>query len=181
MTNSLSITYVTIEKKRFKMSTPENIDSPVAGEGLIAAIHSLSHKLMLLYAQIVFDQTGLNWQDWRILRAVVSLQSCRAQDICEECGLQKPHVSNGLARLEKAGHIERSRSNANTKMKVVRSTARGTDLVHKAQPVLDNLTSQIGSSNSSAENVLHELQGYQTQLDRLANSISSEPKIDDAD
>ena len=163
------------------MSTPENVDSPVAGEGLIAAIHSLSHKLMLLYAQIVFDQTGLNWQDWRILRAVVSLQSCRAQDICEECGLQKPHVSNGLARLEKAGHIERSRSNANNKMKVVRSTARGTDLVHKAQPVLDNLTSQIGSDNSSAENVLHELQGYQAQLDRLANSISSEPEIDDTD
>ena len=93
------------------MSTPENIDSPVAGEGLIAAIHSLSHKLMLLYAQIVFDQTGLNWQDWRILRAVVSLQSCRAQDICEECGLQKPHVSNGLTlrhRLDRKSRPHRT-------------------------------------------------------------------------
>jgi len=163
------------------MSTPENIDSPVAGEGLIAAIHSLSHKLMLLYAQIVFDQTGLNWQDWRILRAVVSLQSCRAQDICEECGLQKPHVSNGLARLEKAGHIERTRSSVNNKMKLVRSTTQGTDLVQKAQPVLDDLTSQIGSNDSTAENVLHELQGYQVQLNRLANSSSSKLEIGDTD
>ena len=163
------------------MSTPENVDSPVAGEGLIVAIHSLSHKLMLLYAQIVFDQTGLNWQDWRILRAVVSLQSCRAQDICEECGLQKPHVSNGLARLEKAGHIERTRSSANNKMKLVRSTTQGTDLVQKAQPVLDDLTSQIGSNDSTAENVLHELQGYQLQLDRLANSSSSKLETDDTD
>jgi len=163
------------------MSTPENVDSPVAGEGLIAAIHSLSHKLMLLYAQIVFDQTGLNWQDWRILRAVVSLQSCRAQDICEECGLQKPHVSNGLARLEKAGHIERTRSSANNKMKLVRSTTQGTDLVHKAQPVLDDLTSQIGSNDSTAENVLHELQGYQVQLNRLANSSSSKLEIGNTD
>lgn len=163
------------------MSTPENVDSPVAGEGLIAAIHSLSHKLMLLYAQIVFDQTGLNWQDWRILRAVVSLQSCRAQDICEECGLQKPHVSNGLARLEKAGHIERTRSSANNKMKLVRSTTQGTDLVQKAQPVLDDLTSQIGSNDSTAENVLHELQGYQVQLDRLANSSNSKLETDDTD
>lgn len=60
------------------MAAQDDISDPATGEGLIAAIHSLSHKLMMLYSQIVYAQTGLNWQDWRILRAVVSLQSCRA-------------------------------------------------------------------------------------------------------
>ena len=155
------------------MSTQHDIEEPVAGEGLIAAIHSLSHRLMLLYSKIVYDQTGLNWQDWRILRAVVGLQSCRAQDICDECGLQKPHVSNGLARLEKAGHIERSRNPENAKVKVVRSTAQGASLVHKAQPVLDDLNAQISTNGTSGEGLLEELRGYQSELDRLAKSSSS--------
>lgn len=154
------------------MSSREDIEDPMAGEGLIAAIHSLSHKLMLLYSQIVFDQTGLNWQDWRILRAVVSLQSCRAQDICDECGLQKPHVSNGLARLEKAGHIQRTRNPENAKVKVVRSTAQGESLVEKAQPVLDNLNAQIKTKGESGEGLLQELRGYQSELDRLAKTSS---------
>ena len=154
------------------MSMQDDIEEPVAGEGLIAAIHSLSHKLMLLYSQIVHDQTGLNWQDWRILRAVVGLQSCRAQDICDECGLQKPHVSNGLARLEKAGHIERSRNPENAKVKVVRSTAQGASLVQKAQPVLDDLNAQISTLATSGEGLLEELRGYQSELDRLAKTSS---------
>jgi DNA-binding MarR family transcriptional regulator len=154
------------------MSTRDDIKDSMAGEGLIAAIHSLSHKLMLLYSQIVYDQTGLNWQDWRILRAVVSLQSCRAQDICDECGLQKPHVSNGLARLEKAGHIQRSRNPDNAKVKVVRSTAQGEHLVEKAKPVLEGLNAQIKTNTVSSEGLLEELRGYQTELDRLAKASS---------
>ena len=154
------------------MSAQDDIEDRIAGENLIAAIHSLSHKLMLLYSQIVYDQTGLRWQDWRILRAVVSLQSCRAQDICDECGLQKPHVSNGLARLEKTGHIERSKNPENSKMKVVRSTAKGETLVEKAQPALDGLSAQISTNAVSGEGLLDELRGYQSELNRLAKVSS---------
>ena len=154
------------------MATRDDIDDRVAGEGLIAAIHSLSHKLMLLYSQIVFDQTGLNWQDWRILRVVVSLQSCRAQDICDECGLQGPHVSNGLARLEKAGHIERSRNPENTRVKLVRITAQGESLVEKALPVLDGLNAQISTKTTSGEGLLGELREYRTELEELAKASS---------
>ncbi|MEP0520993.1 MAG: MarR family winged helix-turn-helix transcriptional regulator [Hyphomicrobiales bacterium] len=152
------------------MTTQDDISDPVSGEGLIAAIHSLSHKLMMLYSQIVYAQTGLNWQDWRILRAVVSLQSCRAQDICDESGLQKPHVSTGLARLEKAGHIKRTKNPENTRFKLVRSTSQGASLVKKAQPVLDGLNSQIeiAVAGESGSQLLDELRAYQEQLDRLA-------------
>lgn len=149
------------------------VQEPVAGEGLIAAIHSLSHKLMLLYSQIVYDHTGLNWQDWRILRAVVGLQSCRAQDICDECGLQKPHVSNGLARLEKAGHIKRSRNPDNSKVKLVRCTEQGETLVEKALPVLDGLNAQIKAKAGPGEGLLEELRSYQSELDRLARTTPS--------
>lgn len=158
------------------MASQDDVPEKVAGEHLIAAIHSLSHKLMMLYSQIVYAQTGLNWQDWRILRAVVSLQSCRASDICDECGLQKPHVSNGLARLEKAGHIKRKKNPENSRSKLVESTDQGAILVEKAQPVLDGLNSQIASSApaASGSQVLDELRGYQEELDRLAK-IAGEP------
>jgi DNA-binding MarR family transcriptional regulator len=158
------------------MSTRDDVSDGIAGESLIAAIHSVSHKLMLLYSQIVFQQTGLNWQDWRILRAVVSLQSCRAQDICDECGLKKAHVSNGLARLEQAGHIKRTKNVDNSRGKLVLSTTQGETLVEKAQPVLEGLNSQIsaGASATSANQVLGELRGYQEELDRLAKVVSDE-------
>ena len=83
-----------------------------SGEMLVAAIYSLSQKIMMLYSKAVFRETGLNWQDWRILRAVVALQSCRAQDICRESGIQKTHVSTALARLEEQGHISRKKTKA---------------------------------------------------------------------
>lgn len=152
------------------MPTQNDITDQHCGESLIASIHAISHKLMILYSQIVFAQTGLNWQDWRILRAVVGLQSCRAQDICDECGLKKPHVSNGLARLERAGHVMRTKNPQNTRTQLVRSTNQGEMLVERAQPVLDGFNSQIaiGASQSSGNQVLGELRNYQTALDRLA-------------
>ena len=152
------------------MSIQDEMSDQVGGESLIAAIHSLSHKLMMLYSQIVFSHTGLNWQDWRILRAVVNLQSCRAQDICDECGLQKPHVSNGLARLEKAGHIKRTKNAERARGKLVLSTEKGAKLVETAQPFLDGLNSQIsaGASAATGSHVLEELRAYQEELDRLA-------------
>ena len=159
------------------MATGGKSGNGVTGESLIASIHSLSHKLMLLYAEIVYKQTGLNWQDWRILRAVVNLQSCRAKDICDECGLQKPHVSNGLARLEKAGHIERLKSPQNAKIKVVRITARGETLVERAEPVLEGLNAQLSTSASSGQDVLNELRVFQMELDRLAKAAATAREI----
>jgi hypothetical protein len=67
----------------------QNLNGMTSGEMIFATIYSLSQKIMMLYSKAVLRETGLNWQDWRILRAVVSLQSCRAQDICEEIGIKK--------------------------------------------------------------------------------------------
>lgn len=151
------------------MAIDDKFDAPPTGETLISAIHSLSHKIMLLYSQIVFNQTGLNWQDWRILRAVVSLQSCRAQDICSESGLQKPHVSNGLARLEKAGHISRVKNPDNARSKLVVSTEQGESLVRNATPILEDLNARLSHSEDQDQSltVLNELRSYESELDRL--------------
>ena len=154
------------------MTTSEKIGGAPTGETLIAAIHSLSHKIMLLYSQIVFNQTGLNWQDWRILRAVVSLQSCRAMDICEESGLKKPHVSNGLARLEKAGHISRVRNPENARSKLVVCTKQGESLVNSATPVLENLSSRLalGEDELDSLSVLNELRAYESELGKMVEA-----------
>ena len=153
------------------MSMNEDIDTPPTGEALISAIYRVSHRIMRLYSDAVFRQTGLNFQDWRILQAVVSLQTCRAQDICDECGLQKPHISNGLARLEKAGHIARRRNPDSRRGFLVVSTEQGSSLVESAGPALADLDKRLASSSGAeaGQQVLKELAHYQEELDRLAS------------
>jgi len=142
-----------------------------SGEMLVTAIHSLSRRIMLLYSAAVQRETGLSWQDWRILRAVVRLQSCRARDICAEVGIKKPHVSNGLARLERHGHIRREGDRGDGRSKIVRSTESGQELVAHATPRLQALERQLATpplgTGGDPQHLLDSLRAYQQELDRL--------------
>lgn len=147
----------------------KKLDGITSGEMIVAAIYSLSQKIMLLYSNAVLRETGLNWQDWRILRAVVSLQSCRAQDICEECGIKKSHVSNGLARLEERGHISRIKNEKDKRSRVVISTESGQKLVARARPKLHQLEAQISDQPDIGDPtiLLDSLKLYQKKLGKL--------------
>jgi len=140
-----------------------------SGEMIVAAIYSLSQKIMMLYSRVVFRETGLNWQDWRILRAVVALQSCRAQDICDEIGIQKTHVSTGLARLEERGHISRKRNKGDGRSRIVMSTELGQELVACARPKLQELEARISNQTGVGDTgaLLSSLETYQKELGRL--------------
>ncbi len=139
-----------------------------SGEMIFAAIYSLSQKIMMLYSKAVLRETGLNWQDWRILRAVVSLQSCRAQDICDESGIKKSHVSNGLARLEECGHIARTENKGDKRSRIVVSTEQGQELVARAQPKLHEFEAQISNQPDVADpdELLNNLRFYKDELGR---------------
>jgi DNA-binding MarR family transcriptional regulator len=140
-----------------------------SGEMIFAAIYSLSQKIMMLYSKAVLRETGLNWQDWRILRAVVSLQSCRAQDICDESGIKKLHVSNGLARLEECGHISRAASKGDKRSRIVVSTQQGQNLVARAEPKLHQFEAQLSSQPDvgDPDALLSSLRSYKDELGRL--------------
>lgn len=149
-----------------------------SGEMIFAAIYSLSQKIMLLYSKAVLRETGLNWQDWRILRAVVSMQSCRAQDICTESGIKKSHVSNGLARLEECGHISRVENKGDGRSRIVMSTEQGQELVARAQPKLREFEAQISSQPDvgDPDELLSSLMSYKKELGRLlANDEPNTP------
>lgn len=145
---------------------PDTISS---GEMLVAAIYSLSQKIMMLYSKAVFRETGLNWQDWRILRAVVALQSCRAQDICRESGIQKAHVSTALARLEEQGHISRKKNKGDGRSRIVQSTRTGQELVARARPKLRKLEARLSNQQEviDPDQLLNSLETYQKELGRL--------------
>lgn len=151
------------------MATDDTPAVTGSGETLISAIFSLSQKIMRLYSNAVYQETGLNWQDWRILRAVVQLQSCRAQDICEEAGLKKAHVSAGLARLESNGHVARSEHSADGRAKTVCSTAKGQELVRRAHPALatldEKLTTDVAELDPAV--VVSQLESYREKLDSV--------------
>ncbi len=153
-----------------------------SGEMIFAAIYSLSQKIMMLYSKAVLRETGLNWQDWRILRAVVSLQSCRAQDICEESGIKKSHVSNGLARLEECGHISRVENKGDKRSRIVVSTEQGQELVARAQPKLHEFEAQISSQPDvgDPDALLSNLRSYKDELGRQLdrNEPSTTPQED---
>lgn len=144
-------------------------DGITSGEMIVASIYSLSQKIMMLYSRAIFQETGLNWQDWRILRAVVSLQSCRAQDICEESGIQKTHVSTGLARLEEQGHISRRKNKGDGRSRIVMSTEQGLLLVARAKPKLQQLEEKISDRPEISDPgaLLDGLASYQKELGRL--------------
>ena len=147
----------------------KNIDGISSGEMIVASIYSLAQKIMLLYSKAVLRETGLNWQDWRILRAVVSLQSCRAQDICEESGIKKAHVSNGLARLEERGHISRVINKSDGRSRIVESTEQGQQLVARARPKLQELDAKITlpPDTGDPDALLTSLESYKTELGKL--------------
>lgn len=147
----------------------EKLDTISSGEMLVAAIYSLSQKIMMLYSKAVFRETGLNWQDWRILRAVVALQSCRAQDICMESGIQKTHVSTALARLEEQGHISRKKNKGDGRSRIVESTEMGEELVARARPKLRELEAKISDQPEAIDpdKLLSSLETYQKELGRL--------------
>lgn len=147
----------------------KDLDGITSGEMIVASIYSLAQKIMLLYSKAVLRETGLNWQDWRILRAVVSLQSCRAQDICSESGIKKAHVSNGLARLEERGHISRIENKRDGRSKIVVSTEQGQALVARARPKLQELEAKISHppETGDADALLTSLESYRTELGKL--------------
>ena len=147
----------------------KEMDGTTSGEMIVASIYSLSQKIMMLYSRAVFRETGLNWQDWRILRAVVALQSCRAQDICEESGIQKTHVSTGLARLEEQGHISRKKNKGDGRSRIVMSTEQGLELVARARPKLRQLEEKISDRPEIGDPgaLLDSLETYQKELGRL--------------
>lgn len=147
----------------------DNLKGMTSSEMIVAAIYSLSQKIMMLYSNAVLRETGLNWQDWRILRAVVSLQSCRAQDICGESGIKKAHVSTGLARLEESGHISRIKNKGDGRSRIVTSTKQGQQLVARAQPKLLELEARISDQHQvgDPDMLLSGLKSYQKELGRL--------------
>ncbi len=150
----------------------DKLDTISSGEMLVAAIYSLSQKIMMLYSKAVFRETGLNWQDWRILRAVVALQSCRAQDICKESGIQKTHVSTALARLEEQGHISRKKNKGDGRSRIVESTEMGQKLVARARPKLRALEAKISDQPEiiDPDKLLSSLETYQKELGRLLDT-----------
>lgn len=139
---------------------------------IFAAIYGLSQKIMMLYSKAVQRETGLNWQDWRILRAVVAMQSCRAQDICEESGIKKSHVSNGLARLEESGHISRLENKGDRRSRIVVSTEQGQNLVARAGPKLQAFEAELSNQGDIGDPdlLLKSLRSYKDELGRLLES-----------
>ena len=154
------------------MTTEDTPTAAGSGEALISAIFSLSQKIMRLYSNAVYQETGLNWQDWRILRAVVQLQSCRAQDICEEAGLKKAHVSAGLARLESIGHVERSDHSLDGRAKIVSSTVQGQELVRRAHPAIVTLDEKLAADAAALDPavVVSQLESYRERLDSVLDN-----------
>jgi DNA-binding MarR family transcriptional regulator len=147
----------------------QNSNGMTSGEMIFAAIYSLSQRIMMLYSKAVLRETGLNWQDWRILRAVVSMQSCRAQDICTESGIKKSHVSNGLARLEVCGHISRVENKVDGRSRIIMSTEQFQKLVARAQPRLQEFETQISNQPDvgDPDALLSSLMSYKKELGRL--------------
>ncbi|MCX5591026.1 homoprotocatechuate degradation operon regulator HpaR [Alcaligenes endophyticus] len=68
-----------------------------------------AREAVMAYFRIELRRYGLTEQQWRVIRALDSLEDLEAGRIAEEAFILAPSLSGVLARMEKAGLVKRFR------------------------------------------------------------------------
>ncbi len=81
-------------------------------------------KIMECFRPIL-KQLGLTEQQWRVIRALESLESCNAQALARESAILSPSLSRILNHLENRGYVLRRTSSIDQREYVLRLSAKG--------------------------------------------------------
>ncbi len=117
---------------------------------------------------------GLTDQQWRIIRALMEVNSREILDLSEVCGIHPASLSRILPKLDAAGIIDRRPNTADQRRVIVTIAPKGRalfkqiapesdrlyesiisdighDLMHEAYDVLERMISALKSKRTSAE------------------------------
>lgn len=111
-------------------------------------------------------ENGLTDQQWRIIRALMEVESREILDLSEICGIHPASLSRILPKLDEAGIITRRPNEADHRRVIVSIASKGRALFARLSPevndIYDGIASDIG------EELMDELQAM---LDRVVSTL----------
>lgn len=93
-------------------------------------------------------ENGLTDQQWRIIRALVEVESREILDLSEVCGIHPASLSRILPKLDAAGVINRRPNEADHRRVIVSIAPKGQELFERIAPeserIYDGIAKVIG-------------------------------------
>jgi homoprotocatechuate degradation regulator HpaR len=121
-------------------------------------------------------QHGLTEQQWRILRALTSVESIEVTELAHVAFLLGPSLSRILRDLEARDLIERKVAKADLRRAMVSITAKGLKLIEAVAPTSETIYAEITKRYGA-----RKLSELQDMLGALENSLAGLEAADDGD
>ena len=96
----------------------------------------LAERVSRAVAQVYEDRFDLTRSEWRVIAALGVNRRMAAKDLGPYSTLDKMQVSRAVARLEKAGHVEREENRRDRRTMILRLTPSGLALYGKIVPLV---------------------------------------------
>lgn len=111
-------------------------------------------------------ENGLTDQQWRIIRALMEVESREILDLSEMCGIHPASLSRILPKLDAAGIINRRPNEADQRRVIVSIAEKGRELFARLAPeserIYDGIADDIGPE------LIHDLY---IALDKMINAL----------
>lgn len=151
-------------------------DRPVAadrGDETMRPFHrSLPMQLMTAREEVMLrfrphlHAHGLTDQQWRIIRALMEVESREILDLSEICGIHPASLSRILPKLDAAGIITRRPNKQDQRRVIVSIAPKGRALFDEIAPESERLYREIAAD--IGDELMHDLY---TVLDRMITSL----------
>lgn len=111
---------------------------------------------------------GLNVAEWRVLVHLQWAGRASVRDIARYANLDKPKVSRAVARLEKAGLLEKSSSKGDGRLVDIALTTKGQSVLSDIIPVVSEIESRL--LNALSESEAHALNGIMDRFHEVLDN-----------
>jgi homoprotocatechuate degradation regulator HpaR len=91
----------------------------------------------------ILNENGVTEQQWRILRALLTLGPLEPRQLCELCQISSPSIVGVLVRMEEAGLVDRARMADDQRRVRVSVTARSRQLGRRMIPAIEERYARI--------------------------------------
>lgn len=111
----------------------------------------LTSRIIKMLSKVYGEEYGLSTPEWRVLVHVARREKMSVREIHESVYLEKPSVSRAVAKLEKAGLLEKSTCDADHRLIEIELTDSGHELFHGIVPEALAFEAALLSAFSDAE------------------------------
>lgn len=131
----------------------------------------LTSRLTKMLSRVYGEKYGLSTPEWRVLVHVARREKMSVREIHDHVYLEKPSVSRAVSKLEKAGLLAKTTSEADHRLVEIEITDAGLDVFNGIVPDALSFEELLLSAFSHAEREqLHSL------MERLHDVLDKHPR-----